>query len=107
MLTLILWLAIAAPDGRPAVAELALLEGRWRIEGNVELVISGDDIRVDAGDGFNWFAGTLRLHPATGRFAIVAEGEPTTEARYSLKGDVLLLRTAGKAVEYRKKGLAP
>jgi hypothetical protein len=107
MLTLLLSLAVAAPDSRPAVMELALLEGHWLSEGKVELVIKDGSITVIANDGFNWFTGRLLVQPRTGRFAIVAEGEPMTECRYRLAGDVLLLTTRGVVVEYRRKGLAP
>ena len=84
MVTLLLALAIAAPDARPAVVELAVLEGRWRSEAGTELVIKGGSVLVDGHDGFNYFGGRLILHPASGRFAIVADGEPPTEARYKL-----------------------
>jgi hypothetical protein len=107
MVALILSLAIAAPDARPAVMELARLEGRWFSEGKVELVISGDTIKVDAGDGFNWFTGRLVLHPHTARFVIVGEGEPATECRYRVSGDVLHLITRGVVVEYRRRAWAP
>jgi hypothetical protein len=90
---LILSLAIAAPDARPPVMELARLDGRWFSDAGTELVIQAGTIRVDGHDGFNHFSGKLLIHPTTGRFAIV-DGAGVTECRYRLDDDMLLLKIA-------------
>jgi hypothetical protein len=105
MVTLLLALAIAAPDARPAVVELARLEGRWLSEAGTELVIQAGTIRVDGHDGFNHFSGRLLLHPATGRFAIV-DAAGTTECRYRLGDDVLRLTVGATTVQYGRVRLA-
>jgi hypothetical protein len=104
MLPLILALAVAGPDPRPAVVDMMMLEGSWRSEAKVELAIRGGTINVDAGDGFNGFSGRLLVQPRSGRFAIAADGN-FTEARYELSGDVLILTTGGVKVEYRRRGV--
>jgi hypothetical protein len=105
MHVLILALAIAAPDARPAVVDLAPLEGRWFSEGGTELVIRVGSIKVDGHDGFNYFGGQLLLHPRIGRLAIV-DGAGKTECRYRLDEDVLWLTVGGQAVEYHRVRIA-
>jgi hypothetical protein len=105
MQALLLVLALAAPDPRPTVTELTLLEGRWLSEGKVELVIRDGIVTVNANDGFNHFSGKLLLHPTSGRFAIV-DTAGTIECRYRLDDDVLRLTVGATTVQYRRMRLA-